>query len=104
MLREFDRRVGFALDLLEWICARETIQDVIGVRIGWHGGVTERPIEYAAARNNSAPPAEVHASLEPVEALPFDKIEAELAESETGSIVADPATDDRIQVGSIGIT
>src|SRR3954468_17432233 len=33
-LREFECRLGFALDLCEWICGGETIRDEIVVRIG----------------------------------------------------------------------
>ena len=68
-LREFERRLGFALHLFEWICAGETIRDEIAVRIGCIRLVaglqrglqataesTERPLEHAAPREYTATP------------------------------------------------
>src|SRR5258705_11387476 len=53
-------------------------------------------------RISHAPANEVHTSFEPFKALLFDEIETELAEAKTCSIVAEPATDDRIHAG-IGV-
>src|ERR1044072_1377105 len=50
-------------------------------------------------RKSHAPANEIHPGLEPIEAFLFDQVETELAEAETGSIVAEPPADYRVHAG-----
>src|SRR5580698_4288535 len=109
---ELECRLGFELHLRERSCAGQTVRDEIAVRIGRIGLIAgfKRGLQPTAKQwnarlnmahpwNNRATAAEIHASFEPLEALLFDEIKTELAEPQTGSVVAEPRANDRIQEG-----
>src|SRR5262249_45096806 len=95
-LREFERRLRFALHLFEGFSAGETTRDEMEVRIGCIRMVADFQCDLQATadkrnsfsnvprpRHGRTRPREVHTSFEPVEAFPLDEIDTQLAEAET---------------------
>jgi hypothetical protein len=96
---KFEPRLGFALDVFEWISAREKVRDEIAMDGGCKllVAVSNAVSKLRRSSTTPAPPgnnrgsaSQVHTSFEPVEALSLGEIETELAEAETQLVVAQP--------------